>query len=65
MSQVIFSKCGWCDHSVAWLPNYTVDDAIDEDSLTCQDMADIEDGKHVCFDEGRHKRHVCREQKEG
>lgn len=29
----------------------------------CQDMADIEDGKPVLFDEGRHRRHVCREEK--
>ncbi len=38
---------------------------VDEDSLSTQDMADIEDGKPLLFDEGRHKRHVCREQKEG
>ena len=33
---------------------------VDEDSLTIRDMADMEDGKPVLFDEGRHKRHVCR-----
>lgn len=64
-----YTICFDCDKPMALLavkPGGVPIAQIDEDSLTCQDMADIEDGKPVCFDEGRHKRHVCREeQKEG
>lgn len=31
---------------------------VEEDSLTTQEMSDMEDGKPVLFDEGRHKRHL-------
>ena len=66
MNQVTFTKCRWCSLPLAWLTDTSRDVpimAVDEDSLTCQDMADIEDGKPVLFDDGRHRRHVCREDK--
>ena len=55
--KIVFEKCQWCGQPLAWMP-----EAVEEDSLTCQDMIDIEDQKPVLFDEGRHKRHVCREE---
>lgn len=64
-----YTICFHCEASVVFLAAEHCSDpiyeSVDEDSLTCQDMADIEDGKPVLFDEARHKRHVCREQKEG
>lgn len=63
MKKVDFIECWWCKHPLAWLPDpnhISPVTAADEDSLSTQDMADIEDGKPLLFDESRHKRHVCR-----
>lgn len=58
---VTFTQCWQCKTPLAWLPDYALDDPIDEDSLSTQEMADIEAGKPVLWDEFRHKRHVCHE----
>ena len=64
MNTIAFSGCRWCGLPLAWMPDLTRQVpvmAIDEDSLSTQEMADIEDGKPVLFDGARHKRHVCHE----
>lgn len=64
ISGASFSICKVrCGLQVVLMPDPTrrVWFSVDEDSLSTQDMADIEDGKPLLFDEARHKRHVCRE----
>jgi hypothetical protein len=56
-NSVIFDQCWQCKTPLAWLSG----ECVDEDSLSTQEMADIEDGKPVLWDELRHKRHVCHE----
>lgn len=64
MPEVTFSACRWCKHPIAILPDpsrQALIMAIDEDSLSTQEMADIEDGKRVVFDAAKHRPHVCRD----
>ena len=57
MNKVTFNQCWQCKTPLARLSG----ECIDEDSLSTQDMADIEDSKPVLFDEAKHKKHVCHE----
>lgn len=57
---VKFGYCRWCKTPLLRLTN--TDDknhrvVVEQDSLTCQDMADIEDGIPLFYEQGRHRRH--------
>lgn len=55
-----YTKCSkpQCAKPIAFLPTKTGKTMpVDEDSLSIQDMADIEDGKPVLYDGKRHVSH--------
>lgn len=58
----VYKKCSNCEAPTAIiLTNNVTSIAVDEDSLSIQDMADAEDKKLVLFDASRHVSHVCKD----